>query len=97
MNRLLIGILNVINKLLALFIIISATIEGYRGDFTGSYFAVPASTAEHALWTVIGFIIGLALAGIFSGFIAAIVTIARELVALRELMAVRAWTNPPPP
>ncbi len=97
MNRLLIGILDIINKLLAMLIIISATVEGYRGDFAGSYFAAPAGLAQQVLWTVIGFIIGLALAGIFSGFIAAIVTIARELVALRELMAVRVWTNPPPP
>jgi hypothetical protein len=97
MNRLLIGILDIINKLLALLIIISATIEGYRGDFAGSYFVAPASVAQQALWTAIGFVLGLALAGVFSGFIAAIVTIARELTALRELMAVRVWTNPPPP
>lgn len=97
MNRLLIGILDIINKLLALLIIISATIEGYRGDFAEGYIAQPASVAQQALWTVIGFIIGLALAGIFSGFIAAIITIARELSALRELMAVRVWNNPPAP
>lgn len=96
MNRLLIGILDIINKLLALLIVISATVEGYRGEFAGSVFVVPQGAAQQVLWTVLGFVLGLALAGIFSGFIAAIVTIARELVALRELMAVRVWTNPPP-
>jgi hypothetical protein len=96
MNRLLIGILDIVNKLVALLIIISSTVEGYRGDLAEGYFTVPASAGQQALWTVIGFIIGLALAGIFSGFIAAVVTIARELIALRELMAVRPWTNPPP-
>jgi hypothetical protein len=97
MNRLLIGILDVINKLLALFIIVSATVEGWRGDFLGSFYVTPATAAQQVLWAIIGFIIGLALAGIFSGFIAAIVTIARELTAIRELLAVRVWTNPPPP
>ena len=96
MNRLLIGILDVVNKLLALFIIVSATIEGYLGDF-GGYIAVTAvGPAQRALWTFIGFLIGLALAGIFSGFIATVITIARELIALREMLAVRVWTPPPP-
>ena len=96
MNRLLIGILDVVNKLLALFIIVSATIEGYLGDFGGYIAVTPAGVPQRALWTVIGFLIGLALAGIFSGFIAAVITIARELVALREMLAVRVWTPPPP-
>jgi len=96
MNRLLIGILDVINKLLALFIIVSATVEGYRGDFAGT-FLPPVGAAQQVLWAVVGFVVGLALAGIFSGFLAAIITIARELTALRELMALRIWTNPTTP
>lgn len=96
MNRLLIGILDIVNKILALLIIISATVEGYRGDFAGRLFVPPESVAQQALSTVIGFIIGLALAGIFAGFIAAVITIARELIAMRELLSVRVWTNPPP-
>lgn len=94
MNRLLIGILDIVNKLLAFFIIVSATIEGYLGDFGG--YVVVTGAPQRALWTVIGFLIGLALAGIFSGFIAAVITIARELIALREMLAVRVWTPPPP-
>lgn len=97
MNRLLIGILDIINKLMALLIIVSATVEGYRGDFAGSLPLPPAGAAQPVLGALIGFVIGLALAGIFSGFIAAIVTIARELSALRELMALRIWTNPTTP
>lgn len=96
MNRLLIGILDIVNKVLALFLIVSATIEGYRGGFAGRYYPEALPPSEHVLWAVIGFIIGLVLAGIFAGFIAAIVTIARELTTMRELLAMRVWTNPPP-
>ena len=96
MNRLLIAILDIINKLLALFIIVSATIEGWRGDFLGLLYVEPANGTQQVLWAVAGFIAGLALAGIFSGFIAAIITIARELTSIRELLAVGVWTNPPP-
>jgi hypothetical protein len=96
MNRLLVGILDIVNRLLALFIIVSATIEGYRGDFAGYVYAAPASQAEQVVWALLGFILGLALAGTVSGFIAAIVTIARELIAIRELLSVGVWRNPHP-
>jgi hypothetical protein len=96
MNRLLIAILDVINKLLALFIIVSATVEGYRGDFAGYVYVPPANITEQVLWGIFGFLIGLALAGIFSGFIAAVITIARELMGIREVLTMRAWSNPPP-
>lgn len=95
MNRLLIAILDIVNKLLALFIIISSTVEGYRGNFAG-YVALNGAP-QQALWAAIGFIIGLALAGIFSGFLAAVITIARELIAIRELLSVRPVSVPPPP
>ena len=96
MNRLLIGILDIVNKVLALFIIVSATVEGYRGNFAGYVEMTPGSPGQQVLWGVIGFVIGLVLAGIFAGFIAAVVTIARELTAMRELLSMRVWTNPPP-
>ncbi|HEX7967855.1 MAG TPA: hypothetical protein VF502_06520 [Stellaceae bacterium] len=95
LNRLLIAILDVINKLLALFLILSSTAAGYYGNawpYIGEGYVEPRSI----LGAVIGFLVGLALAGIFSGFLAAIITIARELTALRELMAVRVLTPPPP-
>jgi len=98
MNRLLIAILDLLNKLLALLIIASSTIGGYRGDLAGFIYLVPGcSAAERVVWTVAGFIIGLALAGLFSGLLAAIITIAREMVAVRELLAYRASNTRPPP
>jgi hypothetical protein len=96
MNRLLIGILDIVNKLLALFIIVSSTIEGYRGDLAGRFAMMPANATQQVVWAAIGFVVGLVLAGIFAGFIAAIITIARELSSMRELLAMRIWTNPPP-
>ncbi len=95
MNRLLIAVLDIINKLLALFLIVSSTIAGYYGNvwpYIGEGYVAPRSI----LGAVIGAIVGVALAGVFSGFLAAIITIARELTALRELMAVRVLTPPPP-
>jgi galactitol-specific phosphotransferase system IIC component len=96
MNRLLIGILDIVNKLLALFLIVSSTIEGYRGDLAARVGVMPANSAQQVMWAVAGFVVGLLLAGIFAGFIAAIITIARELSSMRELLAMRVWTNPPP-
>ena len=95
MNRLLIGILDIINKLLAILMIVSSTVEGYFGDvwpYIGKGYVEPRSI----LGAVVGLIFGLALAGIVSGFLAAIITIARELGAMRELLAMRVWTTPPP-
>ncbi len=95
MNRLLIAVLDIINKLLALFLILSTTVAGYYGTvwpYIGEGYVEPRSI----LGAVIGFLAGLALAGIFSGFLAAIITVARELTALRELIAVRVLTPPPP-
>jgi hypothetical protein len=94
MNRLLIGILDLVNKLIAISIIVSTTLEGYFGDL--SAYVGPTYLSYRILWAVIGFILGLILAGIVSGLLAAIITIAREMAALRELISVRVWTAPPP-
>lgn len=94
MNRLLIAILDIMNKVTALFIIAASTVEGYLGDF--SAYVGPDYLSYRILWAIIGFVIGLALAGLVSGLLAAIITIARELAALRELVSVRVWTAPPP-
>jgi hypothetical protein len=93
MNRLLIGILDIVNKLIAISIIVSSTIEGYYGDF--SAYVGPDFVSYRILWAVVGFVFGLVLAGIVSGLLAAIITIAREMAALRELVSVRVWTAPP--
>ena len=95
MNRLLIAILDIINKVVALLLILSGTIEGWYGDvwpYIGQGYVEPRSI----LGAVVGLAVGLAFAGLVSGFLAAIITIARELLAIRELLAVRVWTPPPP-
>jgi len=94
MNRLLIGVLDIVNKLIAISIIVSSTVEGYFGDF--SVYVGPDLVSYRILWAVVGFIFGLVFAGIVSGLLAAIITIAREMAALRELVSVRVWTTPPP-
>lgn len=95
MNRLLVGVLDLVNKLMALLIIVSSTIEGYRGDFSG-YVAFSDSLPERVVWAVVGLLIGVVVAGIVSGVLAALITIARELIGIRELLSVRVWTAPPP-
>jgi hypothetical protein len=99
MNRLLIGILDIINKLLAIFIVISSTASGYLGQF-GPYFAMDAAAdgngAYRALGTLIGFIAGLVVAALVSGFLATIINISREATAIRELMTARLAAERPP-
>ena len=94
MNRLLVAILDIVNKLIAISIIVSSTLEGYFGDF--SPYIGPPYASYRILWAIVGFVIGLVLAGIVSGLLAAIITIAREMAALREMVSVRVWTAPPP-
>ena len=85
MNRLLIGILDILNKLLAILLVLSSTISGYYGQFAG--YAVPVDDALHrALATLIGFVIGVVAAALVSGFLAAIITISREMTTIRELL-----------
>ena len=96
MNRLLIAVLDVINKVVALLFILLGTVEGWYGDvwpYIGQGYVEPRSV----LGALIGSVVGLVLAGVVSGFLAAIITIARSLVAMHELLAVRVWTPPPPP
>lgn len=96
MNRILIAILDIINKLLALFLLVASVVGGYFGDFRG--YVGPDYVQPHSIvGALVGFVVGLALAGIFCGFLATVITIARELIAIRELLAVRVWTAPPPP
>jgi hypothetical protein len=81
MNRFLIGVLNVINQILAVLIILGATV-------TGATHPVEPYTALDQPWPmlvggVIGFVSGLVTAALVCGLIAAIVTISRELTWLR--------------
>jgi hypothetical protein len=95
MNRLLIAILDVINKAVALLLVLSGIVEGWYGDvwpYIGQGYVEPRSI----LAALIGLVVGLVLAGLVSGFLAAIITIARSLLAMHDLLAVRVWTPPPP-
>jgi hypothetical protein len=93
MNWLLITILDVVNKLLALFIIVSSTLSGYVDQFRA--YLGPDYTGEpyRILGAIFGFIAGVIAAGIVSGLIAAVITISREMTAMRILLETRA---PPP-
>jgi hypothetical protein len=99
MNRLLIGILDFINKLLAIFVIVSSTASGYLGQFgpyLGADAAAEGSGAYRALGAVIGFVAGLVVAALVSGFLATIINISREATAIRELMTARLAAERPP-
>jgi hypothetical protein len=99
MNRLLIGILDIINKLLAIFLIVSSTASGYLGQF-GPYLGTDGTAdgngAYRALGAIVGFIVGLVLAALVSGFLATIINISREATAIRELMTARLAAEHPP-
>jgi hypothetical protein len=95
MNRLLITVLDITNKVAALALIALGIIEGWYGDvwpYIGQGYIEPRSI----LGALIGLVVGLVLAGLVSGFLAALITIARQLAAIHELLAVRVWTPPPP-
>ena len=88
MNRLLIGILDILNKLLAIVLIVSSTVSGYYGEFDGYVVAIP-DPLHRALATLIGFVIGVVVAALVSGLLAAIITIAHETTLVRELLRER--------
>lgn len=98
MNRALIGILDIVNKVLALFLIASSTISGYYGQFRGYYGYGDSefTNVQRILGTVGGFVLGLVLAGLVSGLVAAIITNCRETTSIRELLAARNLTLHPP-
>lgn len=88
MNRLLIGTLDLLNKLLAIVLVVSSTISGYYGEFDGYVVAV-TDPLHRILATLIGFVIGIVAAALVSGLLAAIITIAREMMRIRELLLER--------
>lgn len=93
MNWLLIGILDVLNKLIAIFLVISSAVSGYYGEF-GTYAVAVTDPAHRALATVVGLCIGIILAALVSGLLAAIITISREMAAIRAILVAR---GPSPP
>jgi uncharacterized protein YqgC (DUF456 family) len=97
MNGFLIGILNIVNQLLALFIIVSATIAGAQGQFAAYYGAyAPTQPWPALVGGILGFIAGLIVAGLVCGFVAAIVTISRELTVIRDHLAYPPVIGAPP-
>jgi hypothetical protein len=86
MNDFLIGILSLLNQLLAILIILAATIGG-ASQPTESLYAV-GQPWQMLVGGLIGFLAGLVSAGLVCGLIAAIVTISRELTAIRAHMGV---------
>ncbi|HUK61343.1 MAG TPA: hypothetical protein VLV50_19080 [Stellaceae bacterium] len=85
MNWLLIGILDGLNKLIAIVIVVSSTVSGYWGHF-GTYTVALNSPVEQAIATAIGFVVGVILAALVSGFLATIINISREMTAIRHLL-----------
>jgi hypothetical protein len=85
MNRLLIGILDLLNKLVAIMVIIVFTAGGYLGNIR-DYLPVhpPPGVSGQVLSTLIGFVAGLVAAALVCGILATFITIARELIAIRE-------------
>jgi hypothetical protein len=81
MNRLLIGVLDILNKLVALLLIVSGAVSGWYGQY--------APPDNHVLGAVIGLIGGIVVAGLVSGFVATIITISRELTLIRAIAETR--------
>jgi hypothetical protein len=85
MNRLLIGILDALNKLLAIVIVVSSTVSGYWGHF-GTYAVALDDPVQHGIASAIGFVVGVIVAALVSGFLATIINISREMTAIRHLL-----------
>jgi len=95
MNRLLIGILDLLNKLLAIILVVSSTISGFYGELASYGLPVYDGPGHRIVMTIIGFIIGLILAALVSGVLATIITISREAAAIHQLLLVRPIVAPP--
>ncbi len=86
MNRLLIAILDILNKLLAIFVVVSSTVSGYYGEFAPYVEPYYHGVGYRALTTLVGFIVGVIVAALVSGVLATIITICREIIFIRELL-----------
>lgn len=95
MNRLLIGILDLLNKLLALLLIVSGGISGYYGNLGFETRALYDGPGSHVVWTLLGLVAGLVLAALVSGVLATIITISREATAIHHFLDARRSTFPP--
>lgn len=89
MNALLIGTLDILNKLLAIGLIIMGTVSGYVGNFNDYIPSVSNGVAERVLTTIVGFVIGLITAAIVSGVLATVINISQEVTLIRQLLMAR--------
>jgi len=88
---LLIAILDLLNKLLAIGIVISSTISGYYEN--PAYLSlVYEGPGARIIMTGLGFLFGVAFAALVSGALATIITIAREAIAIHQLLHARITT-----
>lgn len=94
MNALLIGTLDILNKLVAIGLIIASTVSGYFGNFAEYLPFALEGAAQRVATTIIGFIAGLVAAAIVSGLLATLINISQEATLIREILAARR-TLPP--
>ena len=92
MNALLIGILDILNKLLAIGLIILSTVSGYLGNFNEYVPFTLDGIGERILTTIVGFIIGLIIAAVVSGLLATVINISQEATLIRQLLIARRTT-----
>ena len=97
MNRLLIGTLDILNKLVAIALIVVSTVSGYLGNFAEYVPFTLEGTALRVATTIVGLVIGLVTAAIVSGLLATLINISQEATLIRELLVVRRTLPPPPP
>jgi hypothetical protein len=95
MNRLLIGVLDILNKIVALLIIVSGAVSGYQAQFGAAQAGQP-SWPSGLVGALLGLVGGVVVAGLVSGFLAAIITMSRELTTIRELAIERLPVVRPP-
>jgi hypothetical protein len=86
MNHFLIGVLSLINQILAVLLIIGGTLSGITQPMS-AYYSVPQPWS-YLIGGLLGLIGGLIAAAVVCGTIAAIVTMARELSAIRAHMSI---------
>jgi hypothetical protein len=96
MNALLIGTLDLLNKLLAILLILGGVTKGYFGDFADYIPFTLEGPALRIASIIVGFIVGLVTAAIVSGLLATVINISKEATLIRELLTARRLTPPPP-
>jgi phage shock protein PspC (stress-responsive transcriptional regulator) len=95
MNGLLIGTLDILNKLVAVALIIVSTAKGVFGGYAEYVPFALDPTMMRVATTIVGFVVGMVGAAIVSGLLATLINISQEATLIRELLVARR-TLPPP-